>query len=115
METTLLFTRNQSGDIETFAVVTFKCAETSVPSLLIEKFKRAVTSWMKTTSIGDKAWTYSCSSFNIGDYASYLNDEALVRCLSDEGLSVDIALMNDVDSVIPYDLTLANSDEIDGE
>jgi hypothetical protein len=115
METTLLFSRNEGDRLEAFAVVTFTCEHTQDPSVLIEKFKSAVTAWVKQTSAGDEAWEYSCGTFNIGDYASYLNDEALARCLSDEGLSVDVALMSDESSVIPYDLTLANSDEIDGE
>ncbi len=115
METTLLFSRNEGLNLETFAVVTFACEHTQDPSVLIEKFKSAVTAWVKQTSVGDKAWTYSGGVFNIGDYASYQNDEALTRFLSEEGLTVRILMMNDTSGAIPYDLTLANTDEIDEE
>lgn len=115
METTLLFSRTEGDRLETFAVVTFTCEHTQDPSVLIEKFKSAVTAWVKQTSAGDKAWTYSVGSFNIGDYANYQNDEALTRLLLEEGLTVKIVVMNDTSGAIPYDLMLANTDEIDEE
>ena len=115
MKTTLLFNRNEGGIITTFAVVTFTSELTQDPKVLLRKFKSAVTKWINSSDTGAEAWEYSGEDFNIGDYASYENDEALNQHLSQLGISVEIDLMNNVDAVFAYDTVLADVDKIEAE
>lgn len=116
MKTTMLFNRNEGGVLATFAIVTFTCEQSQDPKVLMEKFKAAVTDWINFTDEGKAAWNYSCGDFNIGDFASYENDQKLNECLAKEGLFVKIDLMNDADNVLPFDTILANDiDEEDEE
>lgn len=108
MKTTMLFSRNEGGVLATFAIVTFICEQSQDPKVLMQKFKAAVTDWINFTDVGKGAWHESCGDFNIGDYASYSNDQKLNECLAKEGLFLKIDLMNDVDNVLPFDTILAN-------
>jgi hypothetical protein len=114
MQTSVLFNRNESGNPKTFAVLTFTSKQSQDPKVLIEKLKAAVTKWINTSTGGDDAWGYSGGDFNIGDFASYEDDPELNKCLSDEGITVNVALMNEPDAVYPYDAVLANEDEVKG-
>jgi len=111
-KTSVLFNRHEGFSLSTFAVVTFSTDEEATPKVLIEKFKAAVTKWIKNTKEGTQAWESSCEDFNIGDYASYMNDEDLNTYLVDEGMSVCIDLMSDSGSLFSYDMVLANYDKL---
>ena len=115
MKTTMLFNRNEGGVLATFAIVTFTCEQSQDPKVLMEKFKAAVTDWINFTDEGKAAWNCSCGDFNIGDFASYENDQKLNECLAKEGLFVKIDLMNDADNVLPFDTILANDIDDEGE
>lgn len=65
---------------------------------MIEKFKAAVTKWINETDDAQEAWGYSEGDFNIGDFASYDNDEVLRKYLVEQDLTVEIELINDADA-----------------
>lgn len=113
MITTLIFNRNHGNPLDVFAVVNFNCAHTQDPKVLIELFRTATAKWMKNSESGGRALAYSGEAFNIGDFASYTDDEQLKECLSEEGLTVEIMLMNEPDSVLHYDTPLVREEDIE--
>lgn len=89
MEHTLLFIRNDSGSVDTTAIL--RLTATRGPLSDIEVFaalKRAVTKWVATTDEGKNVWEWSSQDLNIGDLHAYdaFDDRTLQMLLAEEGL-----------------------------
>ena len=91
MKTSILFYRMDDMTPSDLVTATFTCAETVDPVILMSKFKKAVTQWAQTTDTGKEAYEDSYEDFNIGDFSHNEEDDELKRCLSEEGISVEIA------------------------
>lgn len=77
-----------SNDERTIAHVT---ARVSSSELAQEKgflaaLRRAISVWILTTEEGQDTWEYTACDFNIGDLASYLDEQGLVALLEREGI-----------------------------
>jgi hypothetical protein len=84
--TTVLW-REKDGSIGPIVIVSAEKTQTvTTVDTLYERVVQAVTTWMKTTEEGRKAWEYAVDDFNVGDLASYLGDEDLLRCFENEGV-----------------------------
>jgi hypothetical protein len=69
--TTVLW-REEDGSIDPIVIVSAeKTQQVDTVDTLYERIVRAVTTWMKTTEEGRKAWEYASDDFNIGDFANY--------------------------------------------
>jgi len=110
LKTTLIFTENNN-----FAVAIFNSTQTQDPKILLSKFKTAITNWIKLSPEGCAsygAWEDSEESFNIGDYANYVDDALLTQLLQEEGISVEVTIINQRESIIPYNTLLVLEEEL---
>lgn len=116
MKTTLLFTRSESAMVSTLAIVSVTSNLSQDPAVLMVNLKSAITSWIKSTDEGKDAWNESRGDFNIGDFASYCNNDSMKQCLVDEGLlSVNVTIIDSANEHIPFDTILADEDELDSK
>lgn len=84
---TTVVCRQEAGGIDPIVIVSAEKTQTvDTVDTLYERVVWAVTTWMKTTDEGRKAWEYACDDFNVGDLTSYLSDSDLLRCLENEGV-----------------------------
>ena len=102
------------GPIELVVIVSAgKTQVVDTVDALHERIVRAVTTWMKTTEEGRKAWEYASDDFNIADLVSYLDDEKLLQCLANEGV-MDLRIDEPEFSTSwrSYDAILVDSGEV---
>jgi hypothetical protein len=78
---------------------------------LQEAIIRGVDHWIKTTEQGKLARMYACDDFNIGDLASYTEDQDLIRCLENEGVTNLEITMPDFTTDWTYDTPLCSPDD----
>lgn len=111
--TTVLW-REEDGNIDPIVIVSAENTQTvDTVDALYERVVRAVTNWMKSTDEGRKAWKYASDDFNVGDLASYLGDDDLLRFLANEGvkdLRIDDADLSE--SWSGYDASLVDGGDV---
>jgi hypothetical protein len=105
--------KRQNSDETVTAILT--CSDKtnfSSPKDFLDRLKKGVSDWIRTTESGKSAWNYSGGDFNFGDLASNSEDSFLLTCLSKHGISsFEISLVTNVEEDFNFDTVLADIEE----
>lgn len=111
----LTFTRKYDTKLEAFAIIEIQSIKTIDRDQALVKLKTATTQWALNTESGHKALEYAGGDLNIGDLASYIEEDASLQdSFNKLGLSLSVVSVNKgelitTEQAIPYDTVLINS------
>lgn len=106
-----------SNDEHTFAIIKAQVADHDLIGInrFLNILTTAVTTWVRTTQNGRRAWTKSQRDFNIGDLAHYIDSANLRRALVLYNIyDLSIQIISDLrTSPWTFDIILVDSNQLD--
>ena len=105
-----------SDEENTTAIISFTGEERLTVQETLNLVTTAVTKWIQKTKEGKKAWEYSCGDFNIGDLASYIEDDDLIKYFDEVGLTNVKLIDNEYESskyIWNFDTVLGDTSELE--